>query len=240
MSVVVPCFNEFDAIPNLADRSNELVEQGLERYEFEFIIIDDCSSDRSWELLKKTFQGRRDFQLHKHDNNRGITAAIMTGIGASSHEVVCSIDSDCTYDPTQLLTMLPKLSDEIAVVTASPYHPDGNIANVPAWRIWLSRTASRIYRLMFRNKLDCYTCAFRAYRRDAVENLHPKNPGFTGIVELLWLLDQRGETICEVPATLSVRQFGQSKMRTVQVALRHIRLMCQISVSRLLKRSESK
>ena len=236
VSVVVPCFNEFEAIPNLEERLDELIEQGHQEYDFEFLIVDDCSSDRSWELLEKLFHDRPGFRLLQHKTNQGITAAIMTGLSASSHEIVCAIDSDCTYDPAFLLNMLPCLSKEIAVVTASPYHPDGQVANVPGWRIGLSRTASRIYRFLFRNKLDCYTCAFRVYRREAVENIQPKNSGFTGIVELLWLLDQRGETILEIPAKLNVRQFGRSKMRTFKVALGHIKLMSLMLVSGLFTR----
>ena len=56
---------------------------------------------------------------------------MMTGIRAATTEIVCSIDSDCTYDPRQLDAMVRLLTKSVQVVTASPYHPDGHALNLP-------------------------------------------------------------------------------------------------------------
>ena len=62
--------------------------------------------------------------------------AIVTGLKHAETELVCSIDADCTYDPRQLPALLRTLTQDMAMVTASPYHPQGKVENVPAWRLW--------------------------------------------------------------------------------------------------------
>ena len=161
----------------------------------------------------------------RHDVNRGVAAAILTGVGGADTEVVCSIDCDCTYDPRQLAEMIPKLEDDVAVVTASPYHPSGRVANVPGWRLLLSRTLSFLYRRAFRQKLYTYTSCFRVYRRSQVKDLHLRESGFLGVAETLILLDRDGKRIVEHPAVLEVRLLGHSKMKLMRTIAGHLRLL---------------
>src|SRR5207247_1582762 len=83
-------------------------------------------------------------------------------------ETVASLDADCTYEPTQLLSLLKLLTEGVDVVVASPYHPGGKVVGVPRWRLALSRLASRLYGLVMRNQLDTYTSCVRIYRRSSV------------------------------------------------------------------------
>src|SRR5205085_2627348 len=116
----------------------------------------------------------------------------------------------------------------------SPYHPAGQVTGVPAWRLWLSRLASRLYSLVMRNQLHTYTSCFRVYRKSSVSHLPLSRGGFVGVVELLWQLDRRGGTIAECPAVLTARTTGQSKMRTVRTALAHLRLLAEAAWQRLV------
>lgn len=233
VSVVVPCFNESEAVPYLKQNLLVLVEQGKEDYEFQFILVDDGSNDNTWHDLNEHFGSAANCpslncQLIKHPENRGMSAAIQTGMASCENEIVCSIDSDCSYPPNLLLDLLPFLDDDVAMVTASPYHPDGRVKNVPAWRIWLSKRASWGYSLLLKNQLNCYTCAFRVYRRSQIGNIQLDQHGFVGTVELIWKASQLGLRVVERPAVLDVRRYGQSKMRTFSVALKHFRLMARI------------
>lgn len=235
VSIIVPCFNEQEAIENLDQRLAELLEAAADLpYEFEFIFVDDGSSDQTWKYLNEHFDRREDTQLLQHETNQGMMAAVMTGVGQANNEIVCSIDSDCTYAPILVLDLLPLMERDVAMATASPYHPKGKVVNVPGWRIWLSHTASRMYGYLLKNKLTCYTCAFRAYRRDVINDIKLKHKGFVGTTEIAWRIDRDGWVIRESPATLNVRQFGQSKMRTLQVAMQHLKMLLKIGWKRVL------
>jgi dolichol-phosphate mannosyltransferase len=148
---------------------------------------------------------------------------------------VASLDADCTYDPRQLANLLPLLRPDVNLVVASPYHPLGAVENVPAWRLAISKLASRLYRLVLRNKLHTYTSCFRVYRRSAVIDLPLTSDGFVGIAELVWRLDAGGATIVECPAVLSVRRAGQSKLKIVRATLGHLRLLFRAACQRFLR-----
>lgn len=234
LAVAVPCFNEADSIPQLAEQLAEL-ERALSA-EFtisELLFVDDGSSDETARLLAATFGDDPRARILRHETNRGLGAAIRTALAAATAEIFCTIDADGTYHAAQLAGLLSQMAPGVDFVTASPYHPAGAVQNVPQWRLALSRGASRLYRLVMPTPLHTYTSCFRAYRRAAVAGLPLREDGFLSVVELLWQLDRRGAVIVEAPATLSVRKFGQSKMRVVRVALKHLSLLAQIAWTRL-------
>jgi Domain of unknown function (DUF3473)/Glycosyl transferase family 2 len=233
VSVVVPCYNEEQSLPYLANTLRSVVTQGRAQYDFSFVFVDDCSSDRTWEVLHATFGAQRNCTFLRHPTNRGVAAAIQTGLEAAPSEIVCSMDCDCTYDPHELARMIPLLTDGVDVVTASPYHPEGRVKNVPRWRLFLSRSLSRLYRLVLRQKLHTYTSCFRVYRRQAVLGVSVKRGGFFGVTEMLGRLDLAGRRIVEFPTTLEARVLGRSKMRVLGTILGHLGLLAQLVRLRL-------
>jgi lipopolysaccharide/colanic/teichoic acid biosynthesis glycosyltransferase len=237
VGVVIPCFNEEDGLEQLADTLQSVEHELGRQYDLQWIMVDDGSRDGTWPALKDRFEDWPNVTLVQHEQNRGISAAIRTGIEASEAEVVCSMDADCTYDPHEFGNMIPLLRGDVAMVTASPYHAEGRVLNVPRWRLVLSRIASSLYRVGLRNKLSTCTSCFRVYRRSAVLGIEPSEDGFEGVAEVLARLDLHGYRIVEFPATLSVRRIGRSKMRIVQAIYGHLRLIAWLWASRLFRRA---
>jgi glycosyltransferase involved in cell wall biosynthesis len=214
------------------------VEEALaENHKPNFIFVDDCSTDRTKELLERLFASKPNVTLAHHEKNRGVAAAIMTGIRAAKTEIVCSMDCDCTYDPHELKNMIPLLQADVSLVTASPYHPEGKVLNVPAWRLTLSKGSSLLYRQVLRQKLATYTSCFRIYRKSVVDQLQLEEDGFLGVAELLGKLDLQGEKVVEYPATLAVRLFGYSKMKLLKTIFGHLRLLSRLLRLRLSARN---
>ncbi len=237
VSIVIPLYNEEPVIPFLANTLTEVRRAfRVQGYEPKFLLVDDASKDRTLAAVEKTFRSWNEVKVLRHEANRGVAGAIMTGLQAAETEIVCSMDADCTYDPHELLKMIPELKPGIGMVTASPYHPDGEVRNVPGWRLVLSKGASALYRRIFRNKLHTYTSCFRVYRRSQVKDLPVRYGNFLGVVELLGRLDLRGGTIVEHPATLNVRLLGRSKMKTLRTIVGHLRLMARFAWMRLTRR----
>ncbi|MBS1807132.1 MAG: glycosyltransferase [Acidobacteria bacterium] len=237
VSIVIPCFNEESSLPYLANTLVSVEETLSDKYRPTFIFVDDCSTDKTNELLKKLFGAKANFTIVRHEKNRGVAAAIMTGIGAAKTEIVCSMDCDCTYDPHELKNMIPLLQTDVSLVTASPYHPEGKVLNVPAWRLTLSKGSSFLYRQVLRQKLATYTSCFRVYRKSAVDKLVIEEDGFLGVAELLGKLDIQRKKIVEYPATLAVRLFGYSKMKLLKTILGHLKLLSRLLKLRLSSRN---
>jgi len=236
LAVVVPCFNEAESVGKLRQNLERLSGALPAKYTTAFLLVDDGSGDGTAEILEEVFQDFPAARVLRHERNLGIAAAISTGIRAANAEIVCSIDADCSYDPVQLLELLPLLTDDVAMVVASPYHPLGKVNHVPPWRLRLSKAASGLYGLVLRQKLHTYTSCFRVYRRSAVVDVPLHHDGFVGIAELVCELDRRGEKVVECPATLDIRTTGQSKMRVLRAGWAHLKLIARTGFSRLLGR----
>ena len=236
IAIVVPCYNEEAGLSYLANVLAALVADLGKRHPLSFLLVDDGSKDGTWSEMQRLFGGDARFTLVRHTRNRGVAAAILTGIAAARTEIVAVIDSDCSYDPARIEEMLPLLTPDVALVTASPYHALGGVEGVPEWRLVLSRGASRLYRMLLHNKLATYTSCFRVVRKSAVEGLELHHEGFIGVTELLARLDLRGWKIVEHPAVLEARLIGQSKLRIIRVIAGHLRLLAEITILRLAGR----
>jgi polysaccharide deacetylase family protein (PEP-CTERM system associated) len=228
ITVVVPCYNEELLVPHLKNTLDEVRTSLADQYDATFLLVDDGSKDKTWEKMQAAFGKRPGYQLARHDVNQGIAAAVMTGIKLSHTEIVCSMDSDCSYDPLKLAEMIPLLTPGVDLVTASPYHPAGAVRNVPAWRLTLSKGCAWAYRRVMKTKLYTFTSCFRVYRRSTVAALQLRHNRYLGIAELVGRLDLAGKAIVEFPAILECRTFGRSKMKTFRTVLGHIGLMARL------------
>ena len=239
ISIVIPCFNEELILPYLSNTLAGVEAELSHEHDVHFIFVDDGSSDGTWASLQKIFGDRPNCTLVRHEINRGVAGTIMTGIRASETEVVCSMDCDCTYDPRELGPMVALLTPNVDMVTASPYHPRGKVLNVPEWRLFLSRTLSKMYGVVLHHKLATYTACFRVYRRSAVADVPLSRSGFIGVAELLGRLDLAGSEIIEYPTTLEVRILGRSKMKIVKTMAGHLRLIMELIGMRMSRRGSS-
>ncbi len=228
ISIVIPCYNEQETLPYLANTLRTLETELREYYTPEFIFVDDCSKDETFNKLTELFGAKTNVKIIRHNENQGVAAGIMTGIKNAATDIVCSMDCDCTYDPHELVKMLPLLTEDVDLVTASPYHKNGGVRNVPEWRLFLSKGASFLYSRVLRSKLSTYTSCFRIYRRSSVVNLPIEQKGFLGVAEMLGRLDLSGGKIVEHPSVLEVRLFGFSKMKTLRTIFGHLTLLSNL------------
>ena len=235
ITVVVPCFNEELILPYLANTLRSVEARMSQGYALRFVFVDDGSSDGTGRALHQIFGDWPGSVIVHLVSNSGVAAAILHGIKHSSTEIVCSIDCDCTYDPHELERMIPLLGDGVAMVTASPYHPDGLVRNVAKWRLFLSRGVSRLYRRVMHNQLSTYTSCFRVYRRGVVQGITLDRGGFLGVTELLGRLDLAGHRIVEYPTTLEVRMLGRSKLRVLRAIGGHLGLLAKLVLMRLAR-----
>jgi polysaccharide deacetylase family protein (PEP-CTERM system associated) len=240
VSVIIPCYNEEETLPYLSNTLRS-VEKKLSDsgYKADFVFVDDCSKDATHARLTELFGAQKNVKILRHETNKGVAAGIMTGLNYATSEIVCSMDCDCTYDPHELANMLPLMTGNVDMVTASPYHKDGGVRNVPEWRLFLSKGASFLYRRALRSKLDTYTSCFRVYRRSSVVDLKLGETGFLGVAELLGRLDLTGGKIVEYPAVLEVRLFGISKMKTARTIFGHLKLLSRLIKIRWFGKTES-
>ncbi len=240
ISIVIPCYNEEDGIPYLARQLNPAVAQLQERYQVELVFVDDGSIDKTNQLLHEHYGDAPYAKIVKHEKNKNLGAALKTGFAHATGDFIAALDSDCTYNPQLIHEMMSLMDNNTDIVTVSPYHPLGKINNVAAYRIFLSKSASFLYRLFLNWRLYTYTAMVRVYRKEVIQNISFDADNFLGVTELLVKAMIHGYRVKELPAALSVRKFGASKMKAVplKVIASHLRLLAGIPGYRLKMRKK--
>lgn len=237
LSLIIPCFNESDSIAQLYEQLCAIRPQ-LERHgAFELVLVDDGSTDDTFARLTDAFAGWHNVTIVRHDRNRGLGAALRTGFAHAHGEVIVTTDSDGTYPFTTIPGLLYLLQPGVDIVTASPYHPEGGIEGVPAYRQLFSRGASLLYRMLVDPQLHTYTAMYRAYRREVIERIPTTADGFVMVTELLVGALLAGYRVVEYPAVLRVRRYGQSKARVWQITRAHLRFQAHVVRQRLTMRA---
>jgi dolichol-phosphate mannosyltransferase len=229
VSIVVPMCNEEESIEILREKLALLQKRLEPDFDVEYCLVDDGSTDSTWDVMGSAVPENASLVRRKHIVNRGVGAAIRTGLTASSGSIVCTIDADCSYPPEDLYSLIQRIvSGEADIAVASPYHPAGGVLGVKPWRIVLSRQCSRLYQWLSPLKLHTYTSIFRAYTGEAARQLSFASDGFVSAAEILFSAHREGFRVCEVPLVLRARQRGYSKIRILQTIAAHLGLMTQL------------
>jgi dolichol-phosphate mannosyltransferase len=236
LSIVVPCFNEVETIPKLLEEFAPVAETLAHRRSVEVIFVDDGSRDDTWSALHDAFAGDAKpyaVRFERHIENRGLGAAIRTGLAASRGAVVVTTDSDGTYKFAEIEPLLGHLGPDVDIVTASPYHPRGGVAGVAAYRLVLSKGSSLLYRLLVDWRLHTYTALLRAYRRRVVDAVQFESDGFLAGTEILVNAILMGYKAAEYPTVLHSRAFGVSKAKILRTIRAHLWFQARILLHRL-------
>jgi dolichol-phosphate mannosyltransferase len=225
LTIVLPFYNEEALIPGLP-ATLDRIRGALSEHEVRIVCVNDGSSDGTAAGLAAL----DDVEILTHETNRGPGAAMSTGMRAATGDAVVVYDSDEPYDAALLKPLVAALHDA-DVSTLSPYHPEGGVDGVSAFRLLLSRAASMLYRRRLGHHLHTYTCAVRAYRLPQATALLPVPDDFTAAACLVARALQRGLRVVEIPAVLRVRAEGSSKMRVLRTIRSHLRLLRDLSVT---------
>ena len=109
LSIVIPAYNEEESIPELIDSIKDAIALSIL---YEIIIIDDGSSDNSWEFIKNQVSKNSFVKGIRFIKNNGKSAALDIGFKHSSGKVVITMDADLQDDPKEILPLYKMIIDE--------------------------------------------------------------------------------------------------------------------------------
>ena len=202
LSVICPFYNEENIISKAV--------QGMLAYldtlalDWELILVNDGSTDRSAQLLTSIIAAHPKAQLVSYAVNRGRGHALRTGIAAARGEVLVTTEVDRSWGDSIVLELYQALKDnpKKAFVIASPNLPGGGYQDVPERRVRISRLGNLILRAFFSFRFTMHTGMTRAYRRDAIQHLQFREDGKEFHLESLLKLVALGFEGMEIPAVL--------------------------------------
>ncbi|MZG54266.1 MAG: glycosyltransferase [Nitrospinae bacterium] len=164
VSIVVPVFNEVDLIEELLSRIKTVCE-GLNRT-YEIVVVDDGSTDGSYEKLKQ-FRGKgNSLRIVKFTRNFGQQAAVLAGFRISKGDIIVQLDSDLQNPPEEIPKLLSAMSDDIDLVTTT--HRKRRDSTL---RVMGSRCLLKIGQMLFGDSVKLNLSSFRALRRSVVKKI---------------------------------------------------------------------
>lgn len=213
ISIVVPVLNEEECLPALHQRLTEAL--GPTGHSYEIIVIDDGSTDRSFDILCSLQASDDHLRVVRFRRNYGQTAAFAAGFDRARGDVVITIDADLQNDPCDIPLLLSKIAEGYDVVSGwranrQDRFLDRRLPSIVANRLISWSTGVRIHD---------YGCSLKAYRRDVLADVKLYGEMHRFIPALA---HAAGARVTEVPVTHHARRFGKSKYglsRTLKVVL---------------------
>ena len=215
LTIFFPAFNE-EAIIEQTVRAAARVGAAVAD-DFEIVVVDDGSSDDTTAVVERIAASDPHVRLEKHDRNRGYGAALRTGFATARKELVFFSDADGQFDVRELPVLLGALAEAPAVVGFRIKRND------PPHRLFIAKTYNLIVRMTFGLRVRDIDCAFKLFRREALEKVSLESNGAFISSELLIKLRRAGVPIAERGVHHYPRTTGYSKGAGVAVILKTIR-----------------
>ena len=206
ISVVMPVYNEKDTILEIIRRVQAVP------IEKEIIVVDDCSTDGTRELLGKL--SGPGIQVVSHDRNRGKGAALRTGFRKASHDIIIIQDADLEYDPKDYPRLLePILSGNADVVYGSRFL--GGPHRVFYFRHYVGNQIVTLLSNIFSDlNLSDMETGYKVFARRVFEGITIESNRFGFEPEITAKVARKGYRVYEVPVSYHGRSYTEGKKIT--------------------------
>lgn len=192
----------------------------------ELVLVDDGSTDKTAEEIRKLQGLFPSVVAAFHPENRGLGAGLRTGFSLATGDAILTLDGDLTFHPSEAARLFQVYDPYMDMIMGSPIL--GGMKNVNFVRKCMSHTVNWCYQVLFQKKISSASSIFRLYRSHILKNLNLEANSFDINAEILFKMIRSGARIVEVPAPLGIRTEGKSKINVLREITNHLRMFLKV------------
>ena len=200
LSIIFPAYNEQENIVLAIQEALNFAKKN--RINSEIIIVDDGSTDATYEVASQVAKGDERLKIISHKKNQGYGAAVYDGLKAAKGDLIFFTDSDLQFRFAELKKFLKEIEVYDAVIGYRVKRSEGLARKFNAWG-W-----RMVARAMLSLSVRDVDCAFKLFRRDVIKNIEVKSRGATFSAELLYRIKKKGYKIKELSVSHFPRRRG--------------------------------
>src|SRR3984893_3199357 len=210
LSILIPVYNERTVV----ERSLSLVLAAPlpENMDRELVIVDDCSTDGTSDILSRLAASDPRIRLHRHAVNQGKGAAVRTAIGQAQGDFCLVQDADLEYDPSEYVKLIrPLLDGRADAVFGSRYLVGEQSRVLPFWHSMINKGLTLVSNMFSNlNVTDMETC-YKVFRTDLLKSIPIRSNRFGFEPEITMKASKRKLRIYEVPISYHGRTYEEGK-----------------------------
>ncbi|WP_456471705.1 polyprenol monophosphomannose synthase, partial [Methanocaldococcus sp.] len=217
ISIIIPTYNEKENIKILIPTLENL----LKNEDYEIIIIDDNSPDKTYEIVERFSKRNKRVKLIKRIHKKGLGSAVVDGFKSANGEILIVMDADFQHPPELIPKMINEIYNGYDIVIGSRYVKGGKIEDWNIIRQLISYGAIFIAKIIFTKIKDVRDCVsgFFALRREVIKQVDLNPLGFKILLEIL--IKGNYKKVKEIPFIFKGRTKGKSNL-SIKIILEYL------------------
>jgi dolichol-phosphate mannosyltransferase len=237
LSVVIPARDEEGCIAATVEHLH--LELSLHNVPHEIVVVDDGSTDRTWEVLEQLAKNNSSLRPVKNEGPHGFGRAVIRGIEAVKGDAVVIMMADESDDCRDVVRYWNVMNEGWDCVFGSRFMKSGGVIDYPWLKLRINRLANLFIRLLFKLTLNDTTNAFKAYRKSTLEGCRPfLSPHFNLTVELPLKAVVRGYSWTVIPITWRNRRVGKPKLKIKEMGSRYLFIVAYVWLEKYFSRGD--
>jgi len=237
LSIVIPAHNEAGCI--LSTVQHLQLELKLHGVPHQIVVVDDGSTDNTWELLSSLQKNMTELAPVKNQGLHGFGRAVICGLEHIKGDAVVIMMADESDDCRDVVRYWHELNQGWDCVFGSRFMKGGGVIDYPKVKLLVNRMANFFLKTLFAVRLNDTTNAFKAYRREVIEGCRPLiSPHFNLTVELPLKAIVRGFSWKVIPITWRNRRTGESKLKIREMGSRYLFICLYVWLEKYFSRGD--
>jgi len=237
LSVVIPARDEQGCIASTVEHLH--VELRLHNVPHEIVVVDDGSSDKTWEILTVLHSKLPELRPVQNTSQPGFGRAVARGLDEMKGDAVVIMMADESDDCRDVVRYWQKLNEGYECVFGSRFMKGGSVIDYPRVKLVLNRLANLFLKVLFNIHLNDTTNTFKAYRKTVIDGCRPLiSPHFNLTVELPLKAIVRGYAWTTIPITWRNRRTGSPKLKVKEMGSRYLFVCLYVWLEKYFSRGD--